>query len=47
VIDAARRAGVALATVLAGGYASDVRDTVEIHAATIEEMRSSGVDNME
>jgi len=38
VIDAARRAGVPLVTVLAGGYARDVRDTVDIHAATVEEM---------
>jgi acetoin utilization deacetylase AcuC-like enzyme len=38
VIDASRRAGVPLATVLAGGYARDVRDTVDIHAATVEEM---------
>jgi acetoin utilization deacetylase AcuC-like enzyme len=36
VIDASRRAGVPLATVLAGGYAKDVRDTVDIHVATIE-----------
>jgi acetoin utilization deacetylase AcuC-like enzyme len=38
VIDASRRAGVPLVTVLAGGYARDVRDTVDIHAATVEEM---------
>ena len=38
VIAASRRAGVPLVTVLAGGYARDVRDTVDIHAATIEEM---------
>jgi acetoin utilization deacetylase AcuC-like enzyme len=42
VIDAARAAGVPLATVLAGGYAANVADTVEIHVATIEAMiRSS------
>jgi acetoin utilization deacetylase AcuC-like enzyme len=35
VADAARRAGVPLATVLAGGYATDVADTVAIHVATI------------
>jgi acetoin utilization deacetylase AcuC-like enzyme len=38
VIDAARAAGVPLATVLAGGYAADLRDTVDIHAATVEAM---------
>lgn len=36
VVGAARDAGVPLATVLAGGYAADVMDTVDIHAATIE-----------
>jgi acetoin utilization deacetylase AcuC-like enzyme len=35
VIAAARDAGVPLVTVLAGGYAADVTDTVQIHAATI------------
>jgi len=38
VIRACRDAGVPLATVLAGGYAADVRDTVDIHVATIELM---------
>jgi acetoin utilization deacetylase AcuC-like enzyme len=38
VVRAARAAGVPLVTVLAGGYATDVRDTVDIHVATIEEM---------
>jgi acetoin utilization deacetylase AcuC-like enzyme len=41
VLEAAERAGAPLATVLAGGYASDVRDTVEIHVATIDAMMSS------
>jgi acetoin utilization deacetylase AcuC-like enzyme len=42
VIDAAREAGIPLATVLAGGYAANVADTVDIHVATIETMiRSS------
>jgi acetoin utilization deacetylase AcuC-like enzyme len=41
VIDAANRAGVPLVTVLAGGYAADVRDTVDIHAATIGAMARS------
>jgi len=41
VIDAARGAGVPLVTVLAGGYAADVADTVAIHAATIRAMASA------
>ena len=38
VLAAARRAGVPLVTVLAGGYATDVTDTVDIHTATIHAM---------
>jgi acetoin utilization deacetylase AcuC-like enzyme len=38
VIDVVRAAGVPLATVLAGGYAADVMDTVDIHTATVEAM---------
>jgi acetoin utilization deacetylase AcuC-like enzyme len=38
VLDAARAAGVPLVTVLAGGYAMDVNDTVDIHVATIQQM---------
>lgn len=38
VIDAVRAAKVPLATVLAGGYAADVNDTVDIHVATIDAM---------
>jgi acetoin utilization deacetylase AcuC-like enzyme len=38
VMAAAERAGAPLVTVLAGGYAADVRDTVDIHLATIEAM---------
>ena len=38
VIDAGRIAGVPVVTVLAGGYAADVLDTVDIHVATLEEM---------
>ena len=38
VVAAARVAGVPLVTVLAGGYASNVHDTVDIHVATIEAM---------
>ncbi len=41
VIDAAIRAGAPLVTVLAGGYAADVRDTVDIHVATIGAMAGS------
>lgn len=36
VFTAARRAGVPVAVVLAGGYARQVSDTVAIHAATVE-----------
>jgi len=35
VIDAARRAGAAVAVTLAGGYAVDVTDTVAIHCNTV------------
>ena len=38
VVAAVRGAGVPLATVLAGGYAADVADTVDIHVATIRAM---------
>lgn len=38
VFDAVRSAGVPIAMVLAGGYAEDVEDTVEIHLATVHEM---------
>jgi len=34
VLDRLREAGAAVCVVLAGGYAEDVRDTVDIHAAT-------------
>jgi acetoin utilization deacetylase AcuC-like enzyme len=40
VIDAVRSAGVPLVTVLAGGYAIDVTDTVEVHVATIQAMET-------
>jgi len=42
VVAASRTAGVPLVTVLAGGYADDVTDTVDIHVATIDAM-STGV----
>jgi acetoin utilization deacetylase AcuC-like enzyme len=35
VLDRLRDAGAAVCIVLAGGYAEDVRDTVDIHAATV------------
>ena len=38
VIEASSSAGVPLVTVLAGGYARDIRDTVDIHVGTIEVM---------
>jgi acetoin utilization deacetylase AcuC-like enzyme len=38
VLEAAAAAGVPLVTVLAGGYAADVRDTADIHATTIDAM---------
>jgi acetoin utilization deacetylase AcuC-like enzyme len=38
VFDAAHRAGVPVCVVLAGGYAVDVEDTVEVHVGTIAEM---------
>ena len=36
VVDASRRAGAALAAVLAGGYATEVQDTVDIHVGTMD-----------
>ena len=36
VVEAVRSAGVPLVLTLAGGYAIDVRDTVDIHVATVE-----------
>jgi acetoin utilization deacetylase AcuC-like enzyme len=41
VVDAASQAGVPLAVVLAGGYAVDVGDTVDIHVATIRALASA------
>lgn len=38
VVAAARAAGVPIVTVLAGGYAADVQDTVDVHVATMEAM---------
>jgi acetoin utilization deacetylase AcuC-like enzyme len=38
VFDAAWNAGVPVCVVLAGGYAVDVEDTVEVHVGTIAEM---------
>ena len=43
VLDRLRAAGAAVCVVLAGGYAEDVRDTVDINAATVAAVaRSSG-----
>ncbi len=42
-ISAARHAGVPVAVVLAGGYAPDVNDVVDVHAATIETLCSAGL----
>jgi acetoin utilization deacetylase AcuC-like enzyme len=36
VVTAARAAGVPIVVVLAGGYAADVRDTVDVHVGTVE-----------
>ena len=38
VVEAVRRAGVPLVLTLAGGYAVDVQDTVDIHTATVVAM---------
>ena len=40
VFDAARASGVPVVTALAGGYAANVADTVDIHVATIDAMLS-------
>lgn len=40
VLRACRARGVAVATVMSGGYAADIRDTVEIHCNTIRSARS-------
>ncbi len=42
VIRTVRSAGVPLAVVLAGGYAFDVQDTVDVHVATIRTLLASG-----
>jgi acetoin utilization deacetylase AcuC-like enzyme len=42
VLDACRAHDVPVAVLLAGGYALDTRDTVAIHAATVEETLSGG-----
>ncbi len=38
VIEACRKAGVPIVMALSGGYAADVRDTVDIHVRTVEIM---------
>lgn len=40
VFDACERAGIPVAVVMSGGYAEDVQDTVDIHAATVLEAAS-------
>ena len=42
VVAAARHAGVPVAVVLAGGYAPQIADIVDVHAATIEVLCSAG-----
>jgi acetoin utilization deacetylase AcuC-like enzyme len=42
VFDWCRRANVPVATMLAGGYAYDTADTVDIHVATVEEALGAG-----
>jgi acetoin utilization deacetylase AcuC-like enzyme len=42
VMEAVAGAGLPLVVALAGGYARDVDDTVEIHAATVEEAAARG-----
>lgn len=41
IMSAARNAGVPIVVVLAGGYAVDVRDTVDIHVSTIRALIAS------
>ena len=41
VLEAARAACVPLVVTLAGGYARHPEDTVEIHAATVEEAKAA------
>jgi hypothetical protein len=40
VLTECRKRGVAVATVMSGGYASDINDTVEIHCNTIRAVRA-------
>jgi acetoin utilization deacetylase AcuC-like enzyme len=42
VFEAARAAGAAVAVVLAGGYAADVEDTVDVHVGTVIEAIAAG-----
>jgi len=42
VMDVLGKAGVPVATMTAGGYAMDPRDTVEIHAGTVREAKRTG-----
>ncbi|MGH9903666.1 MAG: hypothetical protein ACRD68_17805, partial [Pyrinomonadaceae bacterium] len=40
VLDACRKAGTPVVTVMSGGYAADINDTVEIHCNTIRAVRT-------
>ena len=40
VLRACREAGLPVVTVMSGGYAADIHDTVEIHCNTIRAVRS-------
>jgi acetoin utilization deacetylase AcuC-like enzyme len=42
VLDECRARGVAVATVMSGGYAADIKDTVEIHCNTIRAAKATG-----
>ena len=43
MLDRLLAAGAAVVVVLAGGYAPDVRDTVDINAATVEAVAARAV----
>ena len=42
VFESARAVGAAVAVVLAGGYAADVEDTVDVHVGTVIEAKAAG-----
>ncbi|MEB3323457.1 MAG: histone deacetylase, partial [Synechococcaceae cyanobacterium] len=43
VFAACRRAGLPVAVTMAGGYAADIEDTVDIHVATVREALTAGI----